>query len=348
MAFQVTRDVSVERDASGLVIGLQHLTKPFTTGSNLDGQSLASTYLRDVAGIYSIPAGWTAALDSKPSTGIEAGSSTELRFSSRNAVTGTVTVALSAAFFVRSFNARATTNHLPTARRFQMGTLKSPYSLGLIAQAKLRPDLIRRSCVCACSSTPAPGRLFLLFLLLLPLTVKAFADGPRFDNRWVATWQGSPTPGGTFFSPGCPSDIGLSNQTVRNIVHVSAGGDWVRARISNNGGLLPLNVGSASIGFASGGTTAVAGSIQPLRFGGQSSITIAAGGEALSDPVPMTVKSLDTLSISVYLPGSTVSRRSITTRIRTTTSRPATRLPPRPQAHSLRQSHAGCSCPEWT
>jgi hypothetical protein len=99
MAFQVTRYVSFERDAAGLVIGLQHLTKPFTTSSNLDSQSLASAYLRDVAGIYSIPTRWTAALEIKPSAGIEAGSSTELRFSSWNAVTGTVTVSFQQTYF---------------------------------------------------------------------------------------------------------------------------------------------------------------------------------------------------------------------------------------------------------
>src|SRR5580704_2743998 len=63
--------------------------------------------------------------------------------------------------------------------------------------------------------------------------------------QWVSAWQGSPTPGGTFYSPGCPSDVGLNGQTVRNIVFLSAGGNWVRARISNAGGSLPLAVGSA-------------------------------------------------------------------------------------------------------
>jgi lysophospholipase L1-like esterase len=148
-------------------------------------------------------------------------------------------------------------------------------------------------------------RPFLLSLLLLLIASKAFAGGEHSHDRWVAAWQGSPTPGGTFYSPGCPSDVGLSNQTIRNLVHVSAGGDWVRARISNNAGLVPLNVGSASIGLASGSTAAIVGSLQPLLFGGRASITIAAGGEALSDPIQMAVEPLTTLSISVYLPGST-------------------------------------------
>ena len=60
------------------------------------------------------------------------------------------------------------------------------------------------------------------------------------QNHWVAAWQGSPTPGGTFFSPGCPSDVGLNSQTVRNIIYPTMGGSWVRARISNAAEARPL------------------------------------------------------------------------------------------------------------
>lgn len=134
---------------------------------------------------------------------------------------------------------------------------------------------------------------------MLVLCAAAGAQG-----KWVATWQGSPTPGGTFYSPGCPSDVGLSNQTIRNIVHVSAGGDTVRVRLSNIAGSNPLLVGSASLALAGMGAAAD-GAVQPLRFSGASSILIAAGGEVLSDPVPMTVHALDNLDISVYLPGAT-------------------------------------------
>jgi hypothetical protein len=48
MAFQVTRDVSVERDAGGLVIGLQHLTKPFSNEAPIltfKGIDLRCTFL---------------------------------------------------------------------------------------------------------------------------------------------------------------------------------------------------------------------------------------------------------------------------------------------------------------
>lgn len=125
------------------------------------------------------------------------------------------------------------------------------------------------------------------------------------DSRWISTWQGSPTPGGTFFSPGCPSDVGLTNQTIRNVVHISVGGDVVRARISNNGGSEPLRVGAASIAVSSGADAVVARTLHSLRFAGRSSILIAAGGEAVSDPVPLRVHPSDNLAITLYLPDST-------------------------------------------
>jgi lysophospholipase L1-like esterase len=150
-----------------------------------------------------------------------------------------------------------------------------------------------------------PGRLAACAVILVSLIACAITAAQPPSRDWVASWQGTPTPGGTFYSPGCPSDVGLNNQTIRNVVHVSAGGDWVRVRVSNNAGLVPLAVGSASIARSAGGAAAASGTLQPLHFGGESSILIAAGGEALSDPIPMVVNALDTLDVSVYLPAST-------------------------------------------
>jgi lysophospholipase L1-like esterase len=135
--------------------------------------------------------------------------------------------------------------------------------------------------------------------------LSTFALAEDRGERWVAAWQGSPTPGGTFYSPGCPSDVGLTSQTVRNIVYISAGGEAVRVRISNAGGANPLKVGSASVAISAGGATTVSGSLHVLQFAGQSSILIAAGGVVVSDPVAFTVEALHELVVSVFLPGST-------------------------------------------
>jgi lysophospholipase L1-like esterase len=146
-----------------------------------------------------------------------------------------------------------------------------------------------------------------VWLLIVSAYVHCITAGASAQpNRgWISAWQGTPTPGGTFYSPGCPSDVGLTNQTVRNVVHVSAGGSWVRARISNEYGANPLSVGAATIALAGSGAATTPGSLHPLHFGGSTSILIAAGGEAVSDPVPLEVTALANLDVSVYLPGST-------------------------------------------
>jgi lysophospholipase L1-like esterase len=145
----------------------------------------------------------------------------------------------------------------------------------------------------------------MLGTLALLIFSTAFAAAQNPHNNWITTWQGSVTAGGTFFSPGCPSDVGLNNQTIRNIVHVAIGGDTVRARISNSYGANPLQVGSASIAEAGAGAAANAATLHPLTFNGRTSILISQGGEALSDPVPLAVNALDNLDVTIYLPGAT-------------------------------------------
>lgn len=62
-------------------------------------------------------------------------------------------------------------------------------------------------------------------------------------------------------------------------------------------------VGSASVAISTGDSAANHG--LPLRFDGESRILVSAGGEVLSDPVHLTVKSLDMLAINIYVPGQT-------------------------------------------
>jgi lysophospholipase L1-like esterase len=127
----------------------------------------------------------------------------------------------------------------------------------------------------------------------------------RARPRWVNAWQGSPVQGGTFPGAPCPADKGLNHQTIRNVVFVTAGGNRVRVRLTNAFGSTPLQVGAASVARAGTGAASAPGSRRTLHFGGRSSILIPAGGEALSDSVRLSVKALQRLNVSVYLPKAT-------------------------------------------
>ena len=118
-------------------------------------------------------------------------------------------------------------------------------------------------------------------------------DGER-DKRWVGSWSASPQP------PAAPQQI--NDQTIREIVHLSIGGERVRVRLSNAFGTTSLVVGAAHVAQRSSGASIVPGSSRALRFNGATSTTIPPGAVMLSDPVALTVTPLAELAVSLYLP----------------------------------------------
>lgn len=146
---------------------------------------------------------------------------------------------------------------------------------------------------------------------LQPIIASAVAptvvsESHRGGRHWVAGWQGSPVPGATFDTTTCPSDVGLTNQTVRNIVPISAGGDRVRVRLSNTYGPAPLRIGGASVAVQAGnGAATESRTLRRLRFAGGTSALIPVGGTLVSDPVTLRVSALERLAVSIYLPSAT-------------------------------------------
>lgn len=125
--------------------------------------------------------------------------------------------------------------------------------------------------------------------LMFPLIVSA--DGKRANKHWVGTWSTSPVVVGDVFD----------DQTLRQIVRISVGGDKVRVRFSNRFGEVPLVIDAASIGIQDTGATIVPGSLRELTFGGEPSIAVAAGAKVLSDPVKLAVPDEADLAISLYV-----------------------------------------------
>ena len=80
----------------------------------------------------------------------------------------------------------------------------------------------------------------------------------------------------------------------------------MRVRLDNTFGVDPLIVGAANVGAVKRGASLVSGSNRPLRFGGSQSVTVAPGGTAVSDPVPMPVIARQDLAVSLYIPEADV------------------------------------------
>jgi lysophospholipase L1-like esterase len=163
----------------------------------------------------------------------------------------------------------------------------------------------------------------------------AMAQSGRSADHWVGTWGtamvarpqsappgllGQPAPAG---QPGQgpqgsqgrgqplqPSPLNFSNQTLRQIVHTSIGGDRVRVVLSNVFGTAPLMVGAVNVALRQKEAAIVPSSARALTFGGSPATTIAAGAIAMSDPVGVAVPAFADLAIDIFLPGDTATSPS--------------------------------------
>src|SRR5215813_8626481 len=105
----------------------------------------------------------------------------------------------------------------------------------------------------------------LALVLLVTLVGAGAARADRHDKRWVGTWSAA------MESPFGPTAT-FENVTLRQIVHVSIGGNLVRVRLSNAQGTVPLGIGAASIGVRSAGAAVRPRSVHALTFSGAESI----------------------------------------------------------------------------
>jgi lysophospholipase L1-like esterase len=139
-----------------------------------------------------------------------------------------------------------------------------------------------------------------LFLCLLFIPYFAMGQQPK----WVATWTASPE--AADLDPSEPL-VNLDDQTVRERLRVTAGGEQIRIRLSNECGSAPVLVGRVSAGAAEGPASVVADSLRPVTFRGQDAILIPPGAAVVSDPVDFPTKNGSEISISLYFPKHTSS-----------------------------------------
>jgi lysophospholipase L1-like esterase len=103
--------------------------------------------------------------------------------------------------------------------------------------------------------------------------------------------------------PGGLAPVTVTNQTLRQIVRTSIGGNRVRVVLSNAFGTAPIDVGAAHVALRERDASIVASSARPLTFGGNPTGTILPGAVLLSDPVALNVPSGSDLVVDLFLPG---------------------------------------------
>ena len=124
----------------------------------------------------------------------------------------------------------------------------------------------------------------------------------RPSPRWIQTWGASPAPSLTVATVN-PRSLtpSFENQTLVQLVRVSAGGARVRVRFSNELGAKPLLIGGASVTLLSAAGEAVGGA-RRLTFSGLPTVSVPSGAPMLSDPVDMPVAPLAKLQVALFLP----------------------------------------------
>lgn len=135
-----------------------------------------------------------------------------------------------------------------------------------------------------------------LALAALVLTSASSRAQSTPHAQWVGTWATSPMQ-----ADGINMRL-FSSVTMREIVHISAGGEQIRLRFTNEFGVDPLTVTDAHVALSAGGSSIQPGSDHAVTFGGAASVNIPPGAAIFSDPVALNVAPLSNLAVSFYLP----------------------------------------------
>jgi lysophospholipase L1-like esterase len=126
--------------------------------------------------------------------------------------------------------------------------------------------------------------------------MQPFRDAAAPKARWTTSWAGSvqgPYPiGNPSAQPNLdlvfPSaDVGARDQSFRLILRPDVWGTHTRLRFSNAFGTKPLSFDDVYVGLQLSSSALIRGSNQPVRFGGQKSVTVAPGDSVWSDAVEL-------------------------------------------------------------
>ena len=149
-------------------------------------------------------------------------------------------------------------------------------------------------------------RLFAIISALTLAAASAATSADAASARWIGTWGAPPAP--PMAPPannparGTPT---FDNVTLVETVRLSAGGQRLRLRLSNEYGTQPLAIGAIRVALVDAAGAVVPGSDRAVTFAAGKAATLPPGAPLLSDPVALPTKPLARLRISLYLPSDT-------------------------------------------
>ena len=140
-------------------------------------------------------------------------------------------------------------------------------------------------------------KIYLLISFLLLLYTGGLEQDNHFDeSTYFATWATA------VYETEHPK-LELTNNSIRQIVHISASGENLRLKLSNRLGKTKMEIKEITIAdsLTQGTGEIVLNTLTPLTFnGGEKGIIISPGEEIYSDTISYSLKALSEIAISIY------------------------------------------------
>ncbi len=120
---------------------------------------------------------------------------------------------------------------------------------------------------------------------------------PHEKTKWVGTWATAPQ----LVEPhNMPPEPGLSNNSIRQVVCVSIGGERVRVRFSNEFSESPVTMKIVQIAVSIEGSAIDESSVKELEFNGKHEVTMQPGEAITSDPLTFDLKPRMEVAVTIY------------------------------------------------
>ena len=160
-------------------------------------------------------------------------------------------------------------------------------------------------------------------LLALVALYVALGFGNLFaQTKWVATWATSPEPLVSSQSGFNPA-LGLANNSLRQVLRASIGGDTLRMRFTNEYTNVAVKINAVNMAVSTGGGIIDTATLKTFKFSGNDSVTMPANAYVWSDPMAFPLTPGMKVEVTIYFgagapapgtyPGITVHRGSRTT-----------------------------------
>lgn len=149
-----------------------------------------------------------------------------------------------------------------------------------------------------CSFTTLPVLAWLLVsLVFFSCSESESKVISKLGGEWVGTWSTAPQ----LVEPhNNPPEPGLSNNTLRQVVRVSLGGDSLRVRFSNEFSTNPVTLRAVHIAVSEDSSAIDSNTNQALRFDGKKEITIEPGNTITSDPFQFSLEPRTNVAITIH------------------------------------------------